>query len=203
MRLSTPLVALAVALVATVGLGGCAVDVPGEPTSALKSPRTSPKPLPFSPTIKDRTNDRTDGTTFEPCSAFSADELRSLSIDPTTISDAAQIDSANYRGCHWKSIGFNTATGRGFDYSQIVGNKMTLDEYKTKYKDLAWQPNRTAHGRPIAVVASSDYCTAVFTSEFAVVVTIAGQSVDPSPGRTAECDRAIAFATLAITKAPE
>lgn len=188
------------ALAAAVALTGCATDVAGEPTSALKSPRTSPKPLPFSPTIKNRTNERTDGTTFEPCSAYTATELIALDIDPASISDAARIDGANYRGCHWQSIGYTSRVG--FRYSQIVGNQGTLDEYKRKYRNLPWQPDRTIQGRRVAIVAEIDYCFTVFASELALVISRTSGMV-PSPGRTVECDKAVAFASLAISKAPE
>ncbi len=188
------------ALASAVTLTGCATDVAGEPTSALKSPRTSPKPLPFTPTIKNRTNERTDGTTFEPCSAYTATELRALAIDPASISDAAQIDGANYRGCHWQSIGYTSRVG--FRYSQIVGNQGTLDEYKQKYKHLPWQPDRAVQGRRLLLVAENDYCFTVFASEFALVIT-STSGMQPSPARTVECDKAVAFASLAISKAPE
>ncbi|ADG79521.1 hypothetical protein TPAU25S_00737 [Tsukamurella paurometabola] len=186
-----------------LGTAGCATAISGEPTSALWSPRTSPKPLPFTPTIKNRTNDRTNGTTFEPCSAYTDTELRTLGIDPATISDAAQVDSANYRGCHWQSIGYSTATGKGILYSQITGDEKSLDTYKRKYRMLPWQTDRIVNRRSIAVATENDYCLAVFASEAAVVITRAGQPVNPSPGRTVECEKAIAFASLAITKAPE
>ncbi|ADG79520.1 hypothetical protein TPAU25S_00738 [Tsukamurella paurometabola] len=199
-RLNAPFALTVATIVAIAGTVGCATAISGEPTSALSSPRTSPKPLPFTPTIKNRTNDRTDGTTFEPCAAYTDTELRALDIDPATISDAAQVDAANYRGCRWDSIGYTK--GRGIEYSQIVGNEASLDSYKQKYKDLPWQPDRTVEGRPLAVATESEYCFGVFMSEFAVVVTIAAQPVDPSPGRTVECEKAIAFASLAITKAP-
>lgn len=190
----------AVPLAIGVALTGCATNVAGEPTSALKSARTSPKPLPFSPTIKNRTNERTDGTTFEPCSAYTAAELRAIDIDPATMSDAPQVDSPNYRGCRWQSIGYTARAG--FRYSQILGNELSLDEYKRKYRNLPWQADRTFEGRRLAVAPENDYCFAVFASEFAVVVTLAS-GMQPSPGRTVECDKAVAFASLAISKAPE
>lgn len=160
----------------------------------------SPRPLPFTPTIRDRTNDRTDGSSFEPCSAYSEAELLSLDINPSTIRDAAQVDSANYRGCRWRARDYSAARGGGL-YSQIVGHKMSLDEYKRYMSSLRWQADRTVHGRILAVAAESDNCAAVFGSERAIVVTIAS-STTPSSGLVTECERAVAFASLAISKAP-
>ncbi|WP_019203780.1 DUF3558 domain-containing protein [Tsukamurella sp. 1534] len=177
----------------------CAVSVPGDPTAA-GIPRTSAKPLPFTPTIKNRTNDRTDGTTFEPCSAYTDPELQALDINPATITDAAQIDSANYRGCHWRAFDYTSARG-GTQYSQIVGLEMPLDQYKKKMSSRTWQPDRTAHGRTIAVASGFDDCVVAFRSDESIVTTNAAATT-PSPGLTAECDRAIAFASLAISKAP-
>lgn len=182
-------------------LAGCTVDVAGDPTSALKSPRTSVKPLPFTPTIQGRTNDRTDGTTFEPCSAYTDNELRSLDINPATRMDAAAVDFANYRGCHWRGNDYTASRGGG-EYSQIVGLKMALPDYKKYMSPRVWQPDRMVHGRTLAVSSTLVYCSAAFASEFAIVSTIVASS-NPSPGNVAECDRAIAFASLAITKAPE
>ncbi|WP_343952370.1 DUF3558 domain-containing protein [Tsukamurella spumae] len=178
---------------------GCTVAVPGEPVAA-RNPRTSPVPLPFTPTIKDRTNDRTNGTSFEPCSAYSDAELRALEINPATLADAAKVDSANYRGCHWRANDYTSARGGG-QYSQIVGHKMTLDEYKRYMSTLRWRADRVAHGRRIAVAAEFDNCVAAFSSEQAIVVTIAAWT-KPSPDLTVECERAVAFASLAISKAP-
>ncbi|WP_231707141.1 DUF3558 domain-containing protein [Tsukamurella sputi] len=182
-------------------VASCASQIPGEASSPLRSPRTSVKPLPFTPTIQGRTNDRTDGTTFEPCSAYTDAELQALGINPATRGDAAQIDYPNYRGCRWRANDYTAARGGG-EYSQIVGREMTLPEYKKYMSSMPWQPDRVVHGRPLAVAIENDYCVANFASEFAIVTTIVASS-KPSPGNVAECDRAIAFASLAITKAPE
>ncbi|KXP12549.1 hypothetical protein AXK60_04860 [Tsukamurella pseudospumae] len=156
--------------------------------------------MPFTPTINDRTNDRTDGTTFEPCNAYTDAELIALNINPETITDAAQVDSANYRGCRWRAQNYTAARGGG-QYSQIVGREMTLDQYKRYLSTKVWQTDRMASGRPIAVAAENNGCSASFSSEQSIVTTIA-TSTNPSPGNVLECDRAVAFASLAISKAP-
>lgn len=191
---------LALAIALTVLLGGCTVAVPGEPT-ATSGPRTSAEALPFTPKIKGRTNERTDETSFEPCIAYTDADLQALDINPRSMHDAAQVDFPNYRGCRWRANGYTPSAG-GVEYSQIVGRELTLDEYKMQMKGLPWQSDRVAHGRPIAVAIESDYCVANFASEESIVTTIVASNT-PSPGNTVECDKAVAFASLAITKAPK
>ncbi|GAA1011738.1 hypothetical protein GCM10009551_096990 [Nocardiopsis tropica] len=201
---------LAVGLV----LSGCTTTVTGDPApdaAAMSVTRTTnaasttkshapAKPLPFTPTIKNRTNDRTDGTSFEPCTAYTDAELIAIDINPSSIRDAAQVDAANYRGCRWNANDYTDSRGGG-QYSQIVGREMGLDEYKRYMNTLQWQPDRQAHGRTIAYAPEKNYCISAFASEQSIVTTIAG-STNPSPGNKAECDRAIAFASLAVSKAP-
>ncbi|MET9328588.1 DUF3558 domain-containing protein [Tsukamurella sp. NPDC003166] len=187
------------AVAASLVLGGCTVVVPGDPVGAQQS-HNSPKPLPFTPTIKDRTNDRTDGTSFEPCNAYSNAELAALEINPDSIEDAAKVDAANYRGCHWRGIDYTIRHG-GTRYSQIVGREMTLEQYKRYMASLRWQTDRTVHGRTLAVAAENDNCLAVFRSAESIVATIVA-TTNTSPGNTVECERAVAFASLAISKAP-
>ncbi|MDP0398619.1 DUF3558 family protein [Tsukamurella strandjordii] len=195
-------------------LSACTTTVSGEPqpdvaaatgatttTAAPTSTSSAPaKPLPFTPTIKNRTNDRTDGTTFEPCSAYTDAELLALDINPTTITDAAKIDYPNFRGCDWLGTDYTAKRG-GSQYSQIVGRELTLDEYKRTMKRLPWQADRTANGRTIALAPENNYCIAAFASEKSIVTTSVIVT-NPSPGRTVECDRAFAFASLAVSKAP-
>ncbi|ADG77940.1 hypothetical protein TPAU25S_00044 [Tsukamurella paurometabola] len=190
---------LLIAVACAALVSGCATAVPGEPI-ATGSSRASTKPLPFTPTIKNRTNDRNDGTTFEPCTAYTDADLLPLDINPGSIRDAAQVDAANYRGCRWNANDYTARSGGG-QYSQIVGLTMTLEQYKRSMKTLRWQPDRQAHGRTIAYAPENNYCSASFSSERAIVVTIAS-STNPSPGNQAECERAIAFASLAASKAP-
>ncbi|CAM4013253.1 DUF3558 domain-containing protein [Tsukamurella strandjordii] len=158
-------------------------------------------PLPFTPTIQGRTNERNDGSSFEPCTAYSAQELRDLNIEPASLQDAAKSNSPNFRGCHWTSIKAGPADRTYLDYSQVVGKRISLDAYKREQNFRAWQPDRVVMGRRLAVAPMKYDCTAAFISESAVVTTGA-IALSPSPGLTRECDAAVAFATLAISKAP-
>ncbi|GAB3125578.1 hypothetical protein GCM10027289_00050 [Tsukamurella serpentis] len=155
--------------------------------------------MPFVPRFAGRTNERNDGTSFEPCTAYSDAELRSLGVASQTLSDAAISESPNYRGCHWQSP---NGSGR---FSQIVGNEKSTSDYKAKQSARPWQPDRVVNGR-IVIVATElgDGCLASFMSRNAMVhssfrVTSPGK---PSADLVPECEKAIAWATLAISKAP-
>lgn len=177
-------------------VAGCAIAVDGQ---ALPS-STSAKPLPFTPSIAERTNDRNDGTTFEPCVAYSAGEIEQLGSVYRSVSDAGFSDSPNFRGCNWDTPGNSGQLG------QIVGNESSLANYKAKQSNRPWQPDRQIGGRTVIATAEPHIngCYASFMSQKAIVhssyrTTSAGV---PSPGLVEECDKAIAFATLAISKAP-
>lgn len=186
-----------IALVSLLVVGGCSISVSG--TAVPGQTSTSAAPLPFTPTIGERTNDRTDGTSFEPCTAYTDEELERVGISPRTVRDAGFSDSPNFRGCRW-----DTPDGSGW-FGQTVANQAPLNAYKARQSQRPWQPDNQVGGRTLAVAAEQpDGCIAVFVSEAAVVIsgfnTISPRT--PSPGLVAECDTAIAWATLAIAKAP-
>lgn len=177
-----------------VAMGGCGIAVSGEPVGGDSVVRTV---LPFVPTIAERSNDRNDGTSFEPCVAYSDAEIRSIGADPAKISDAAISDSPNYRGCHWLST---DEVGR---FSQIVGNEKSTDAYKSAQSFRPWQPDRVIGGRTVIVTTEGDEgCFASFMSQNAIVHSAYLVLEDPSPGLQRECDIAIKWATMAIAKAP-
>ncbi|GAA0995816.1 hypothetical protein GCM10009551_061450 [Nocardiopsis tropica] len=180
-------------VLAAAATAACAVA--GDPIPAIDVSTS----LPVVPTISERVNGRNDGTTFEPCTAYRAEELIPLGIAPSSISDAAFSDSPNYRGCGWDS------PDRTLKFSQVVGDEKTLDNYKKKHSNRSWQPDRSVNGRTIAVAPdSNDGCIAVFMSSEAIVGTVVGvtSARPPSPGLQEECDKAFAFASLAASKAP-
>ncbi|GAA0996017.1 hypothetical protein GCM10009551_061900 [Nocardiopsis tropica] len=205
----------AVGIACTLALGGCTTSVPGAPVSADRDSQaeetdapptmsqTGPPtaPLPFTPAIQGRTNERNDGSSFEPCTAYTAQELRALNIDPFSLADAAKSRSPNFRGCEWTSVKAGPSDRSYLNYSQIVGKRITLDDYKREQNFRPWQPDRIVMGRRLAVAPTKYDCTAAFISEAAVVIT-GTITPYPSSGLVRECDAAVAFATLAISKAP-
>lgn len=183
-----------------VALSGCSVAIGGYGVpDFVSAPATSTLPLPFTPTIAERTNDRNDGTSFEPCTAYTGDEIRSLGADPGTISDAGFSDSPNFRGCSWVS------PDKAGQLDQILGNEESLVKYKTIQSHRPWRADMQIGGRTVIwTTEDDDGCFASFMSQKAIVhssyrTTSAG---NPSPGLVEECRIAIAFATLAISKAP-
>ncbi|MBS4104496.1 DUF3558 domain-containing protein [Tsukamurella paurometabola] len=190
-------------LLCAIVAGGCAVSVPGEgvPDGNVAA-RTSvtARPLPFVPQYEGRTNERNDGTTFEPCIAYSDAELRALGADPRSVKDVMISVSPNYRGCRWQS------PDSAAYFSQTLGNEVSLEIYKAKQRTRPWQPDRIINGRTVILTTEGDDgCFASFMSENAIVhsaYTVDGWGRKPSPGLVAECNKAIEWATLAISKAP-
>lgn len=165
------------------------------------APPASSKPLPFVPKFKERTNERNNQTTFEPCTAYSADEIRAIGIDPASIKDAAFSDSPNFRGCDWRSLTASPRDRDYLEYSQIVGKRQTLEEYRRDQSYRNFREDRIVLGRRIVVSAMKYDCSATFEVEATTAVTIV-QALYPSPNLTRECDAAVALASLGVSKAP-
>ncbi|GAB3133350.1 hypothetical protein GCM10027289_23040 [Tsukamurella serpentis] len=180
------------------GLAGCTVHIGGVPVADTSQALPTP-PLPFTPGIRQRTNERNNGSTFEPCTAYSPAELSAVRVKSETVSDAAQTDSPNFRGCHW------SGTDNSWRFSQIVGNEESLRTYKTKQRDRVWLPDQTVNERTVGVALDPPLgCFAAFMSDQGIVVTTTMSSTKrtPEPDFKTECEMAVAFATLATTKAP-
>ncbi|WP_369431835.1 DUF3558 family protein [Tsukamurella strandjordii] len=128
-----------IVVLAAAATAACAVA--GDPIPAIDVSAS----LPVVPTISERVNGRNDGTTFEPCTAYRAEELIPLGIAPSSISDAGFSESPNFRGCDWYSPDRKTTFG------QILGDETSLSSYKQKHSYRAWQPERTVNGRQVAI----------------------------------------------------
>ncbi|MGZ9825512.1 DUF3558 domain-containing protein [Tsukamurella ocularis] len=189
-------------MITTMLLSGCTVAVAGQAIPAegagTQISKASTDALPFTPRFGGRTNERNDGTTFEPCAAYSDEEMRALGADPRTLADAAISESPNYRGCHWQ-----TSDGAG-RYSQIVGNERSTEAYKAKQSYRPWQADRVVDGRVVIVSTEDGGCFASFMSQRAMVHSSfrIGSAGKPTVDLVTECDKAIEWATLAISKAP-
>ncbi len=170
-------------------------------SSTSQSPAASTSSLPFVPRIKERTNERNNQTSFEPCTAYKNDELQAINIDPSTVRDAAQADSPNYRGCRWTSVKSSPSERDYLIYSQIVGKRETLDQYKREQSFRQFREDRVVHGRRMAVATTENECSAIFEVEATTAVTIV-LAAHPSPNLTRECDAAVALASLGVSKAP-
>jgi hypothetical protein len=171
---------------------GCGEPISGD-ASAIP-PANPSVSLPFRQLFLERTNERNDGTSFEPCIVYRSDELLALGIDPTTIEDAAISRGPNFRGCHWRMPASYT--------SQIVVGRGSLPHYVRSHAEVEWRPQIQAHGRTIAYGSQGpDQCMAAFKSEAAIVVTsVSWWFAGKWPGTA--CEWVVKFASLAASKAP-
>jgi hypothetical protein len=179
-------------LVAALLLCGCDETVGGQ---AVPLPRADPRAhLPFPSRFLERTNERNDGSIFEPCIAYSARELRALGIDPGSIEDAAVSRGPNYRGCGWRMPASLV--------SQTVLNQGGLKEYLARDRAIEWQLTRSPELRTLASGSRRvGHCMAVFKSQGAIVVTsVTAWREGKWPGTA--CDWVVKFASLAASKAP-
>lgn len=189
----------AVVVAVAMLVSACAVSVDGEAVPERGPATTSARPLPFVPKYEGRTNERNDGTSFEPCTAYSDDELRALGADPRTLEDVMISTAPNYRGCQWQS-----PDGTAF-FSQELGNETSLAAYKAKQSRRPWQPDRVVNGKTVILTTERDAgCFASFMSQNAIIHSAytVGSMRSPSRGLVDECNKAIEWATLAISKAP-
>lgn len=110
---------------AAVGLSGCStstitsIDATTAPSAnpaltASSTPPTNTLPGPHPPPT-----DNNNGTSFDPCMAYTADELKSWGVAPGSVEDKGVGDTMQ-RGCKW--------TGDGWVVQQLVVNQL-IDRY--------------------------------------------------------------------------
>ncbi|TDZ96055.1 DUF3558 family protein [Mycobacteroides salmoniphilum] len=103
-----------------VGLSGCStttitsVDATkasstGSVAGSSSTTATNTLPGPHPPA-----NDNNNGTSFDPCLAYTADELKSWGVAPGSVIDQAATDTVQ-RGCKW--------AGNGWELQQLVINQ--------------------------------------------------------------------------------
>ncbi len=204
MKPPSKLAGIAVLACAALQVGGCAVAIDGEATGVTSGAPSLPASLPFTPTIAERFNPRNNGSSFEPCIAYTASELAALGLSPLTQRDAAVSNAPNYRGCQWDlTTAADEASNRGLNWvSQFVGNQPSLSAYKSAHDNVRWQADLVVGGVAIAVGSSRPgECGAVFRSGQSIVVTLV-EFDSSTRSLSGECDRAVRLAALATTKAP-
>ncbi|CPR74251.1 DUF3558 domain-containing protein [Mycobacteroides abscessus] len=116
---------LVLAVCAAVGLSGCSTStitsidatkasstgsVAGSSSTVATNTLQAPHPQP---------NTNNNGTSFDPCLAYTADELKSWGVAPGSVEDKGVKDTIQ-RGCLWK--------GDGWVLQQLVVNRQ-IDEY--------------------------------------------------------------------------
>lgn len=144
-------------------------------------------------------NKYNDGTTFDPCTAYTADEIRSLGLDPTTIAD---VDDPQLRGCRWMD-----GPQKAWAFTNDVLNT-TVQKYLEPDSTKYVQRSVTIAGLEAAVYSvdrDGQGCDVVLPSQQAVVfITISLH--DPQRGRELvpdTCAKAVDVATFVAGKLPK
>ncbi|ORM25959.1 hypothetical protein BFL43_23855 [Williamsia sp. 1135] len=200
---------LALVSLSTLLISACVVDesnpvaVPAasDSTSLPSLPKlATPVPLPFDNPFPDRWNSSNDGTAFEPCVAYSHDELDRFGIDSAEIEDAAIVNGQGVRGCSWSMENW-------FSLSNLVTNSSSLEVYKRGMVEYTWHPDLHVEGRVVGLFSishgGSTDCSTYVQSYSAAVVTNVVPSTSAQGKSVDTCKLAIDFTRAYIDKIPE
>ncbi len=128
------------------------------PASSETVPYTLPAPHPPA-------DEHSDGTAFEPCTAFAAEELRGWGVDPSKVDDVSIQMQNLIRGCSWWQ------TNKAWSLTIDVLNA-TVQKYLQPDSTLKLQEPITIGGLSGAVNSSSGrqiVCDVILPSQKAVV----------------------------------
>lgn len=195
------MVLLAVVIAAT----SCSTSTPGTPAPALTTSGAIPPNIsssvsvPYTLTAPHPPPGKgNDGTSFDPCVTYTAEEIRSWGVDPDKVQDAG-TQGLRIRGCSWM--------GDGWGIGQTVINNPIGD-----YLDTPVYPgsHRESIGGLDGVVYQSpatgdSMCTAALPSQQATVHVVA-TIYNEKTGRKAVpdlCAKAIEVAGFVATKLPK
>lgn len=116
---------------------------------ASKSDNSTEPQLPFDNPFPNRWNNSNDGTSFEPCTAYSDSELSRFGVDPGAIKDAALVDRQGIRGCYW-------FTSNKYSLSVVVTNAESLEKYQSGMREIDWKPDLLIGGRTVGLADLND-----------------------------------------------
>ncbi|SLF21374.1 Protein of uncharacterised function (DUF3558) [Mycobacteroides abscessus subsp. bolletii] len=186
----------------TLALAGCTTTItPGDATMASSTPvptmQTSPTATNTLPGPHPPPNDNNNGTSFDPCLAYTADELKSWGVAPGSVEDVGAKDNVQ-RGCTWQ--------GEGWEVQQLVVNR-SIDEFlnQTLFPG-AWTVNIGGLTAALHRFPPDDMtvCYVELPSERATVGTIVGINSLQAQRETPDaCPRAISIATDTAKKLPK
>jgi hypothetical protein len=170
-------------------------DATTAPSSVSASPNTSVTntlPGPHPPPT-----DNNDGTTFDPCLAYTADELKAWGVSPGSVEDLANKPGLQ-RGCKW--------SGDGWILQQTVLNR-SIDEFLDQDLFPGAQPVTVGGLASAQFHKPADDLTVCFVelpSQKASVGTIVRMN-DPQAQRETPdaCTKAISIATDTAKKLPK
>jgi Protein of unknown function (DUF3558) len=159
-----------------------------------------PIPLPFENRFPNRWNPANDGTSFEPCVAYSDAELMRFDIDPSQREDVALVDGQGTRGCNWHMPGT-------FSLGQVVTNSTSLDTYREGVTEVDWKQDLDVNGRRVGVFTidygASVLCATYVQSFGAGVVTNVVTDVSPGVKEVDACALVEEFSRAYIDKIPQ
>lgn len=190
-------------------LAACSTPTAGEAVRSISSnsPGPSVKTTAPSTTVSNTLpaphpppNEHTDGSTFEPCTAFSADELHGWGVDPAKVDDVG-VENPLLRGCRWRQENRSWSLG-------IRVHNSTVEKYLQPESTLKLQEPITIAGRSGAVNSSDgrqEQCDVILPSQQAVVIfTVRVYSGDEGPRLVPDaCNKAIDVATAVAARLPQ
>lgn len=212
-RTVTTLPKLIVLSLVCAGLFGCTNQVAGSPQDEQhKSPQHAlpDKPrqtdaqgqkLPFETQFFERWNKGNDGTEYEPCTAATSTILETVGFDPQTVEDAATVDGQTARGCNWDAL---PPLGSSLNVGQTVGNSQSLVAYKKKNSAAAnWHTDLLIQGREVGVMdqGAGGCLTYVQSGGSGVVTAVLSIGIN-AISIQAQCDKAIEFTSVTISRIP-
>lgn len=172
----------------------------GSTSATPTSTAATPVSLPFENRFPNRWNPSNDGTSYEPCVAFSDEELRRFQVDPWEIEDAALVNGQGIRGCSW-------TMPDSFSMSQLVTNSQSLEAYKRGTIENDWHSDFAVEDRVVGffslVHGTSKACSTYVQSGSAAVVTHIIPSTSAKGTTIDTCKLAIDFTSAYIDKIPE
>jgi hypothetical protein len=186
-----------------IAAAGCSISTPGTPAPASTTPGAAPSnvssSVPYTLTAPHPSPGKgNDGTTFDPCIAYTAEEIRSWGVDPGTVEDTG-TQGLRTRGCRW--------SGDGWSISQSIINNPV-----EKYLDTPVYPGsrrETIGGLDGVVYQAPEVgdlmCTAALPSQQGTVHIVVG-IYNEKAGRQAVpdlCVKAVEVATFVVTKLPK
>jgi len=182
-------------------VAACTTD--GQPQSTVENPTAirqaddQGRKLPFKTLFPNRWSKNNNGTSYEPCTALTNDDLASVGVDPSSAEDVALADHQTARGCLWRYVGNNM--GR---ISQATGNRPSFEE---NIRDRGWYKisyNLTVGDRLVLVNSRDRFtCMTTVKSAHSPVHTTVIQTSHP-PETSKLCARAISFTKLTIPEMP-
>lgn len=98
---------LPVAVAALFTVTACSTVTSGEPSTTAAPTSSAPQAARHT-VAHPPPSERNNGTSFDPCEAFTDDDLRSVGLDPATIK---ATKSSFVRGCIWNGVGWNVQIG--------------------------------------------------------------------------------------------